>query len=362
MSFIPVILSGGAGTRLWPMSTQTKPKQFHRLSGDKTLFQQTVLRGRAVSADLLPIVIANSNHAARIMDDFAEIGAQPGRLILEPVGRNTAAAIAMAALEAPATDALLLVMPSDHVIKDVAAFAAAIRQAEGAARDGWLVTFGIAPDQPATGYGYIRLGDPIANAVHKVARFVEKPDEARAAAMIAQGDHVWNAGLFLFRADRLLEEMRARAPGIVALVERAIAAGTRDALRIEPDARLFAEIEAISIDYAVMEKSARVAVVPVNMGWSDVGSWDALHELEDHDGSGNVIDGDVIALDTGNCLLKSTGVRIATLGVRDLVIVATGETVLVIPRNRAQDVRKLTAAAGQTDASHAQATFLEGGR
>src|SRR3546814_1469352 len=175
----------------------------------------------------------------------------------------------MAALEAPRADALLLVMPSDHVIKDVPAFAAAIRQAESPARDGWLVTFGIAPDKPATGYGYIRLGDPIADAVHKVARFVEKPDEARAAAMIAQGHHVWTAGLFLFRADRLLEEMRDHAPDIVALVEQALAAGTRDALRIQPDACVFAEIEPISIDYAVMEKSKRVAVVPVNMGWSD---------------------------------------------------------------------------------------------
>ena len=360
MSFIPVILSGGAGTRLWPMSTQTMPKQFHRLLGDKTLFQQTALRAHEVGGDLPPFVIGNGKHAARIMDDLDQVGTPPGRLILEPVGRNTAAAIAMAALEAPRTDALLLVMPSDHVIKDERAFAAAIHQAEAAARDGWLVTFGITPHQPATGYGYIRLGDPIADAVHKVVRFVEKPEAARAAAMIAQGNHVWNAGLFLFRADRLLEEMRDHAPEILGLVERALAAGTRDALRIEPDSRVFAEIESISIDYAVMEKSERVAVVPVNMGWSDVGSWDALHELDVRDDSGNLVDGDIIALETSNCLLKSNGMRIATLGIHDLVIVATDKTVLVIPRDRAQEVRKLATAAELADAACAQATFREG--
>lgn len=359
MSFIPVILSGGGGTRLWPLSTQAKPKQFHPLGGEKTLFQQAVLRARAIGTDLPPLVVANRDHGERVSNDLHEIGVSLSKLILEPVGRNTAAAIVMAALEAPVVDALLLVMPSDHVIRDTGAFAAAIRQAEPAARDGWLVTFGIAPDRPATGYGYIRLGDPIADGVHKVARFVEKPDEARAATMIAEGGHAWNAGLFLFRADRLLAEMRLHARSIVTLAERALAVGTRNDLRVEPEPRAFAEISSVSIDYAVMEKSDRVAMVPVDMGWSDLGSWDAIHQIAPRDKNGNAVDGEIIAIETSDCLLMSDGARIAALGVHDLAIVARDDTILVIPRDRAEEVRKLAEAAQAAESAPAPVVLAE---
>ena len=232
-------------------------------------------------------------------------------------------------------------MPSDHVIADVDAFRAAVAAALPLVADGWLVTFGISPDAPETGYGWIKVGAPLADGVHSVDRFVEKPPRDAAEAMLASGDHVWNGGIFLFRADRYLEVLGREAPEMLAAAEAAMAAAVREGSRIFPDREAFAASPADSIDYAVMEKAARVAVVPVAMGWSDLGSWDALHAISDGDAADNAIHGEVVALDTSNCLVRSDGVRVALVGVQDLIVVASGNDVLILPRGRSQEVKRL---------------------
>ena len=339
---VPVILSGGSGTRLWPMSRPEKPKQLLALNAEETMLQLTALRtaGESFAA---PIVVANAAHADMIDAQLAEVGMAPALVVLEPVGRNTAPAIALAALAVGGGDAPLLVMPSDHVIADVAAFHAAIRAALPLVADGWLVTFGIAPDAPETGYGWIKVGEPLAPGVHRVARFVEKPPLDAAEAMLASGDHVWNGGIFLFRADRFLEELRIHAPAILDAARASIDGGHREGTRLYPDPSAFAASPSDSVDYAVMERAERVAVVPVSMGWSDLGSWDALHAISEQDAAGNTAGGvgDVIALDTSNCLVRSDGIRIATVGVSDLIVVASGNDVLIVPRGRSQEVKTL---------------------
>lgn len=335
----PVILSGGSGTRLWPMSTPEKPKQLLALTAEETMLQLTMRRA-AGDAFAPPIVVANARHADDIEDQLADIGSISHRLILEPVARNTAPAIALAALAA-GEDATLLVMPSDHVVADTPAFHAAIEAALPMVEQGWLVTFGIDPHAPETGYGWIRVGDSIAPRVHQVASFVEKPPRDRAEAMLASGDHVWNGGIFLFRADAFLGALSIHAPDMLHAAQRALLKGDTGDRRIYPDADAFAASPSESIDYAVMEKAERVAVVPVSMGWSDLGSWDALHELSGCDERGNVCKGDVIALETGNCLIQADGIRVALVGVTDLIVVANGKDVLVMPRGRSQDVKKL---------------------
>lgn len=343
-TIIPVILSGGSGTRLWPMSRPEKPKQLLALHAEETMLQLTAMRtvGDAYAA---PIVVANAAHADMIDAQLADAGVTPQSVILEPAGRNTAPAIALAALAAGGGEEALLIMPSDHVIADVAAFHAAIRAALPLVSDGWLVTFGIAPDAPETGYGWIKVGDELARGVHRVARFVEKPPLDAAQAMLAGGDHVWNGGIFLFRADVFLGALAAYAPGILAAAQEAMADARRQGVRIHPDAHAFAASPSESIDYAVMEQAERVAVVPVSMGWSDLGSWDALHAISDRDEAGNAHGasgaGDVIAVDTQNCLVRSDGVRIAMVGVSDLIVVASGNDVLILPRGRSQEVKAL---------------------
>ena len=236
-------------------------------------------------------------------------------------------------------------MPSDHVIADVDAFHAAIHAALPLVEQGWLVTFGISPDAPETGYGWIHVGDEIAAGVHRVARFVEKPPRDRAEAMLAAGDHVWNGGIFLFRADQFLGALSTYAPDMLAACQRAMAAARREGTRLYPDADAFAASPSESVDYAVMEKADRVAVVPVAMGWSDVGSWDALHAISALDEAGNaatgVHQGTVIALDTKGCLVRTDGIRVAMVGVEDLIVVASGNNVLILPRGRSQEVKKL---------------------
>lgn len=335
----PVILSGGSGTRLWPMSQPDRPKQFLPLASDATMFEATVARCADTTRFAAPMIVANARHAGLIETQLA--GAE-AMLVLEPLARNTAPAIALAARLAD-PKALLLVMPSDHVIADEAAFMAAIDAALPLVADGWLATFGIAPDGPETGFGYIQTGEAIAPGVHRVARFVEKPDRTRAEAMIASGDHVWNGGIFLFRADAFLGALAVHAPDMLAAAQAAVAGATRDGARILPDAAAFAASPDESIDYAVMEKADRVAVVPVAMGWSDVGSWDALHTLGSN-ADGDTHHGDVIALDTSNCLLRSDGIRIAAVGVHDLIVVASGNDVLILPRGQSQDVKRIVEA------------------
>lgn len=336
---VPVILSGGSGTRLWPLSRTQRPKQLLSLTHSETMLQLTARRVDDARRFAPPIVVANAVHADMIEEQLAGIGVGGFSLILEPLARNTAPAIALAALAARPED-VLLVMPSDHVIADVAAFHAAIERAIPLVRDGWLATFGIAPDLPETGYGYIQLGPSLAAGVHRAARFVEKPDRATAEAYLASGDYAWNGGIFLFRADAYLAALEAYSPDMIDAARGAMAKAHADGARLYPDKAAFAASPSDSIDYAVMEKSDRVVVTPVAMGWSDVGSWDALHALAEKDGQGNHGHGEVLAIDTTNCLIRTEGPLVATVGVRDLIVIATGDAVLILPRGSSQEVKR----------------------
>jgi len=335
----PVILSGGAGTRLWPASTPDRSKQMLKLTGELTMLQATVARVSDRARFAAPIIVANQCEADAIEAQLAEVGCAPAALILEPVGRNTAPAIALAALAAP--DALLLVMPSDHVIGDVAAFRAAMDRAAPLAEQDWLVTFGIAPDRPETGFGYIKLGETLDEGVHRVAHFAEKPPLPEAERMLREGSYVWNGGIFMFQAGAYLDVLAALAPAILDATHQSMADARRKDIRVLPDPERFAETPADSIDYAVLEKAERVAVVPVAMAWSDVGCWDAVHALGPADPKGNVTSGDVVAIDASNCLIRSDGPAIAALGISDLIVVATGDHVLILPRGRSQEVKQL---------------------
>ncbi|MES2754521.1 MAG: sugar phosphate nucleotidyltransferase [Pseudomonadota bacterium] len=341
-AIVPVILSGGSGTRLWPMSRPEKPKQLLALTAEHTMLQLTALRAPAGDRFAAPIVVANAAHADEVTAQLEAVGATAAALILEPAGRNTAPAIALAALVAEPA-AALLVMPSDHVIADVAAFQAAIEAVLPLVADGWLVTFGIAPDAAETGYGWIETGDAVADGVHRVARFVEKPPQADADAMLAAGGFAWNGGIFLFRADAYLAALGEHAPDILRDCRIAVERARWEGERMFPDAAAFAACPADSIDYAVMEKAARVAVVPVAMGWSDLGSWDALHALA-ADADDNALHGDVLALETTGSLVRSDGIRVSLVGVSDLIVVASGNDVLILPRGRSQAVKALAEA------------------
>ena len=341
---VTVVLSGGGGSRLWPFSTNETPKQFLPLVGQKSLFREALDRVRDRLHYAAPIVVGSARHADLCERELVGESAS-ARLVLEPCARNTAAAVAMAAAVARndhGDDVLILVMPSDHVINDVPAFHAAIRAGEPAARAGRLVTFGIRPSSPDTGYGYLHMGSELAEApgVAEVAKFVEKPPLNVAEAMVAGGEHLWNAGIFLFRARTLLDEMSKFAPEIARSSRFAIATAARDGIRVLPSIDALADCPSESIDYAVMEHSDRVATVPMSPGWSDLGSWDALASLPT-DGQ---IEGPVTSLDCDNCYIRSDGVQVAALGVRDLIIVASGGRLLVLPRGRSQEVKKLLSA------------------
>jgi len=341
---VPIILSGGSGSRLWPYSTEDTPKQFLSFTGAKSLFRMTLERVRDRNRFAAPIIVGNLRHASLCEREMTEQD-HGARLLLEPCARNTAAAICMAALavrESHGEDALLLVMPSDHAIQDVASFHSAVATGEAAARAGRLVTFGIQPTAPETGFGYIELGDELADApgVRSALGFVEKPRAETAEAMVAGGRHVWNAGIFLFRAGIFLDEMWIHAPSIADAAERAVAAARRDGNHIVPDVAALSECPSESVDYAVMEHSARVAVVPMSPGWSDLGSWDALAELLE---APEAL-GPITALDCDDCYIRSDGLQVAALGVRDLIIVASGQRLLILPRGRSQEVKKLLSA------------------
>ena len=335
----PVILSGGAGTRLWPLSVAERPKQFIALAGEASLLQRTALRFSDRARFEAPIVVASLGHEEMIAAQLGEAGIAPGLLILEPCPRNTAAAIALAALSC-AEDDLLIVLPSDHVIENEAAFHAAIQAAVPFAAEDWLVTFGIAPDRPETGYGYIRRGEPLGRGVFRADAFVEKPDRATAERYLAEGGYDWNGGIFLFRSAAFLRALEEYAPEILAAARAAIAAQEENGDRRLPDQACFARSPALSIDVAVMERSSRVAVAPAAMGWSDIGSWDALYDLGPRDEAGNAIDGEGLALDSENCLIRSDGPAVVAVGVRDLIVVASGDGVLVVPRGESQRVKE----------------------
>lgn len=340
----PVILSGGSGTRLWPLSVDERPKQFLALTGEATMLQMTAMRVVDRNRFDAPVVVASARHADLIDAQLAAVGAAPSRIVLEPMARNTGPAIALAALGLE-PDALMLVMPSDHLIGEEAAFHAAVAAAEPLARDGWLATFGIRPDRAETGYGYIRRAEPIGEGVYRAERFVEKPDAATAAGYLADGGYDWNGGIFLFRADTYLEALAAYEPEMLAAARAAMAGSWLEGDRLHPDAQAFARAPSRSIDHAVMEQSDRVAVAPVAMGWSDVGSFDALHELGAPDAAGNVTDARAIAIDSAGCLLRSDGPAITVVGVNDLIVVATPDSVLVVPRGHSQRVKEAAEAA-----------------
>jgi mannose-1-phosphate guanylyltransferase/mannose-6-phosphate isomerase len=345
----PVILSGGAGTRLWPLSRELYPKQLLALTGERTMLQQTALRLSGLPA-APPVVVCNEAHRFLVAEQLRQLQIDPKAVVLEPVGRNTAPAIALAALAALKLSAAsddedpeLLVLPADHVIKDVAAFQKAIRVALPAVQQGKFVTFGIVPNAPETGYGYIQRGQPdsVDSGVYRIARFVEKPSVERAQQFLASGDHLWNSGMFMFRARRYLEEIERFAPQIARICRSAFEAAKADLDFVRVDAKIFETCPSDSIDYAVMEKTSDAVVVPLDAGWSDVGSWSALHDACETDGHGNVARGDVIAEDSSNCYLYSESRLVAAVGLRDHVVVETKDAVLVAPKNRVQDVKKL---------------------
>lgn len=340
-SITPVILSGGSGTRLWPLSRDERPKQFIALTDPRTMLQLTLSRTDGIEGATAPMIIANSAHADLVTSQHdGEM-----TLVLEPCARNTAPAIALGALAMADPDGLMLVMPSDHVIADLHAFQAAVARARPLAADGWLVTFGIEPDAPETGYGYIALGDALTDGVHSVARFVEKPDEDRARAMLEQGGHVWNAGIFLFSASAYLSALAEHQPDMLASARAALDYAAHIGSAIIPSAEAFGACPSDSVDYAVMERAERVACVPVSMGWSDVGSWDALHALTDKDDAGNALRGAAHAIDSRGNLVFSDGPAVTLVGVENLLVIATGDEILILPKGASQDARKAAAAA-----------------
>jgi mannose-1-phosphate guanylyltransferase/mannose-6-phosphate isomerase len=338
----PVILSGGSGTRLWPLSRELYPKQLLPLVGERTMLQETVQRLEGLGASQ-PIVVCNDAHRFLVAEQLRQLGLQPQAIILEPIGRNTAPAIALAALKA-APDALLLVLPADHVIRDVPAFQAAIRVAMPAAQSGKLVTFGIVPTTPETGYGYIKQTNAGATAgVFAIEQFIEKPELARAEQFLQQGGYYWNSGMFLFQAGRYLQELQQHAPKILQAARAALTAAKPDLDFVRVDAGEFEACPSDSIDYAVMEKTRDAVVVPLAAGWSDVGSWSALHEALPADARGNVSKGDVLAEDSDGCYLYAESRLVSTVGLKDHVVVETKDAVLVAPKNRVQDVKQLVA-------------------
>jgi mannose-1-phosphate guanylyltransferase/mannose-6-phosphate isomerase len=340
----PVILSGGVGSRLWPLSRSLFPKQLLALAGDQSLIQDTVCRA-AGPAFAEPTIVCNVEHRFLIAEQMRAAGHAPGVIVLEPVGRNTAPAAAIAALMLAEKDpdAILLLLPADHVVRDQDAFRQAADSAAAAAAHGFLVTFGIAPKTPETGYGYVQRGAPLSESAHTFAvrRFVEKPDAVAAGRYIESGDYYWNSGMFAFQASSFLAELERLEPSLVANCRAAIREGKRDLDFFRLDPKAFEACESISIDYAVMEHTQKAAIVPVEMGWSDIGSWEALWDASDKDKDGNALKGDVLHHATRNSYLRSEGPLVAAVGVEDLVVVATKDAVLVSRKDTSQDVKKI---------------------
>lgn len=348
---IPVILSGGDGTRLWPLSRSLFPKQLQPIATEQSLMQDAISRLSGPEFGP-PIIVCNEDHRFIVAQQARNSGADGAVIVLEPTGRNTAPAVALAALIAAETDpdALLLVAPSDHLIADIPALQDAVAMARVAASQGHLVTFGIAPGGPETGYGYIRRGDAIAAApgCYVAAKFVEKPDLATAQSYIADGGYSWNSGMFLFSARSFLDELQRHRPEIDRLCRAAIATRQQDIDFVRPDAETFRAIKGDSIDYAVMEQTTHAAIVPVEMGWNDVGSWTALWDIGPRDAAGNVAVGDVLLQDVTRSYVRSDGPLVACVGIEDAIIVATADAVLVTRRDMAQKVKDIVATLRQS--------------
>jgi mannose-1-phosphate guanylyltransferase/mannose-6-phosphate isomerase len=354
---VPVILCGGSGTRLWPLSRAGMPKQFLVLSGTDSLFQQAVNRINGLGADDIKvgetIVVTNEEHRFLAQDQLRELRAISSSLLLEPVGRNTAPALTLAALQAHSTgeDPILVVSPSDHVVCDSAAFATAVRKAVRAAASGTIVILGITPDRPETGFGYIkRAGARGEYDDYAVAEFAEKPNLETAQAYLASGEYAWNSGMFVLKASAWLNALKSFRPDIAAASEKAFAARAVDAPFIRPDKDAFAAIPSESIDYAVMEKcpgsSFAIRMLSLEAGWNDLGAWDAVWQVGRKDGNGNVVEGDALTVDTANTLIHASSRLVCTVGVDNLVVIETPDAVLVADKNRSQDVKKIV---GQLD-------------
>ncbi|MGO3058395.1 MAG: mannose-1-phosphate guanylyltransferase/mannose-6-phosphate isomerase [Halomonas sp.] len=340
---LPVILSGGSGSRLWPVSREHYPKQFLNLhKEDVSLLQEAALRIKDIANSGEPLIVCNEEHRFLVAEQMQQVGLKDSTIILEPCGRNTAPALALAALAASAVnpDAELLVMPADHVIKDTEAFAHAVEQGHMLSQEGKLVTFGITPSSPHTGYGYIKRGKALTQGF-LVAAFVEKPNLEAAENYLKSGDYLWNSGIFLFKASSFLAALGQYAPDILQSCQAAFEARTEDMDFLRIDEACFAECRSESIDYAVMEHTDQAAVIPMSPGWSDIGAWDALHELRSVDDkeNGNAIHGDVMLHQTRNSLVYSESRLVAAVGVDNLVIVETDDAVLVADRRQAQDTK-----------------------
>ena len=361
----PVILSGGSGSRLWPMSRAHYPKQLLALAGDRTMLQETALRVSDPTCFDPPLVIANNDHRFIVAEQLQTAGIDPLAIILEPVGRSTgpAAAIAALALLDRSPDAVMALLPSDHVVGDVAGFRAALVSAAEAAADGDFVTFGITPDRPETGYGYIRRGAAMnpATGLARVAAFVEKPDAATAQSYLDSGEYLWNSGMFVFSAKAYIDELERLNPAMMEACRKAHAASFTDLDFLRLDAETFSACPADSIDYAVMEKTDRAAVIPVNIGWNDVGGWPALWDLAEKDADGNALLADTMLEDTRNCYFRSDDGRlIAAIGLDDMIVVSTADALMIAPRDRASEAKTFVdrlIADGRSEALHHRRVF-----
>ena len=339
----PVLLCGGAGTRLWPLSRRALPKQFLPLVSDKSLLQNTLLRLRGLTQLSAPIVVCSNDHRFLVADQLQEIGVTPASLILEPVARNTAPAVAMAAFAALQRDskAQLLILPADHTIGNVSAFHAAILAARPIADQGYMTAFGIVPDKPETGYGYIQQGEKLGDGGNKVAQFVEKPDLERAQEFLAQGDFLWNSGMYLFDAQLYLTELHLHQPQVHEAARLAYEKAEIDLDFLRVDEEAFAQSPSISLDYGVMERTTRAAVVPADIDWNDIGSYAALWEIEPKDEEGNVGKGAVAFFDASNNYVRTEKQLVAMLGVDDMIVVSTPDALLITKKECAQDIKKI---------------------
>ena len=342
---IPVIMSGGSGTRLWPLSTARKPKQFHYLGAERTMIEETVMRfsGEHDGIRFLPpVVIGSAAHAGLVREALAACNVEPSAVILEPQGRNTAATAALGALIAQEIDpeAHVLLAPADHLVTGRDSFVAVIRAAAAALPDR-IVTFGITPAGPETGYGYIQQGDRIADGVHAVVTFKEKPERHVAEQYLREGGYSWNSGVFLFSPGLMLDEFGTAAGDIREGVTEALSRATRNGREILLDAEAFAGVRSEAVDRAVMEHTRRAAVAPCDIGWADVGSWAEVWRLSDKDGQGNAITGPVIVHDGGNNLVRTDGPHVSMVGLSDLIVIVSGDSILIAPRDRSQEVKKV---------------------
>ncbi|QTA81587.1 Mannose-1-phosphate guanylyltransferase/mannose-6-phosphate [Desulfonema limicola] len=361
----PVILAGGSGTRLWPLSRELYPKQLLELTGNNTMLQDTILRLSGIEEMESPIIICNENHRFMVAEQMRNINVSPDAIILEPVGRNTAPAVAVAALKTldASQDSLILILPADHFIKNTRVFHQALNTGIDYAKQGYLITFGIIPEAPETGYGYICKGEKLGIAgknleqeAYSIKEFVEKPDTETAAQYVNSGNYCWNSGMFMFKSSQVLGEMRKHVPGIVKACENALKNGNRDLDFFRLDKSSFEACPSDSVDYAIMEKTENGVMIPFQAGWNDLGSWEALWQVGKKDDNSNVVYGDVLLHDVDNSFLHASTRLLAAVGLKEHIVVETADAVLISPRNRVQDVKslvnKLKAAKREETISH----------